>query len=440
MPADLALGTLPRLAPGASVWLGYSGGLDSTVLLHLLAASSLPVKAVHVNHQLQAFAGRWAEHCREACAKLKVPIYVVDVRIEPGDAEGPEGAARRERYAAFRSLMKAGDWLATAHHQDDQAETVLLRLMRGSGPTGLAAMRKCTDFTPGSIWRPLLQRSRAQLRSYAERHEMQWIEDPHNLDPRFSRTFVRHELFPRLQQRWPQAIEMLARSAALSAEAVELLDELAAGDLQAVQLAADPAAGAGLSVRKLLALPGARRSNALRAWAAQLGLEAPPFDALQRLEREVLRARPDASPVLAWGEAELRRYRDRLYLMTRLAPAPGGAVLEWSGLGSLELPEGCGRITVTRSATSELALRVRFARGGERIKPAGARFTRTLRNLFQEEAVPGWIRERVPLIEHQGELGAIGDRWMSAPFAAMSKRSRLQFSWQHVLAGCPEKK
>lgn len=430
MPADLVLGPLPRLAPGATVWTGYSGGLDSTVLLHRLSAAGLPVKAVHVNHHLQAFAGRWAEHCREFCAQRNIPIYVVDVRIDPSDPAGLEGAARRERYGAFRTLMKDSDWLATAHHQDDQAETVLLRLMRGSGPAGLAAMRERSRFEPGQLWRPLLQRSRAELRSYAELHQLHWIEDPHNLDPRFARTFVRHELFPRLLQRWPQALDMVARSAGHCAEATELLDGLAAKDLKAVA-----ERDGGLSVRALLGTPAARRHNVVRYWASSQGFETPPFDAVQRMEKELLRARPDASPVLAWGDTELRRFRDRVYLMARLAPAPGRNVLEWGGRHTLELPPGCGQLEVLAPAKAEMELRVRFVRGGERIKPAGARYTRTLRNLFQEEGVPGWVRERMPLLELDGELAAVGDRWLTAPFVAQCKRQRLRFRWRHALAG-----
>jgi tRNA(Ile)-lysidine synthase len=432
--ADPGLGPAPSLPPGATVWAAFSGGLDSTVLLHRLWKEGLPVRALHVNHHLQPAANRWVELCKETCAQLGVPIYVLDVKIDPNDPAGPEGAARAARYDAFTSLMKPGDCLATAHHQDDQAETVLLRLLRGSGVAGLAAMRAVAPFQGGTLWRPLLRQTRGALREYAERNRLSWIEDPHNQDPRYARSFLRHEIFPRFTQRWPQAIELLARTAEHCADAVELLDQLAAADLRK---AAAPGKGAALSVQRLLALPRARRNNVLRYRAAAGGFELPPFDALARLEREVLRARPDGAPKLAWGETELRRFRDRLYLMRALPPAPEGLMLEWDGRRDLALPPGCGVLVAVRPARAELPLRVVFARGGERLKPAGARFTRTLRNLFQEEAVPPWIRERLPLVELDGELAAVADRYETAALKRLRGQQGCRYAWRHDLPGDP---
>ncbi len=431
----LALGPAPKLASDATVWAAFSGGLDSTVLLHLLKQSELvrqagrPLKALHVNHQLQSLASRWVEHCRSVCAQLGVPIYVMDVKIDPQDPAGPEGAARNARYAAFRSLMKTGDCLVSAHHQDDQAETVLLRLLRGSGVGGLAAMRATSEFPPGILWRPLLRHSRADLRRYAETHKLPWVEDPHNLDPRYSRSYLRSDVFPRLNQRWPQAVELLARTAEHCADAVELLDEAAQRDLKRAKQAQ------GLSVRELLRLPQARRNNLLRFWAAHGGFELPPFDALQRLEKEVLRARPDATPVLAWSDTELRRFRDTVYLMPRLPPPPKSVVLEWDGRNDLELPPGCGVLRVLKPARTELPLQVVFPKGGERLKPAGSRYTRTLRNLFQEEAIPSWVRERLPLIQLESELVAVARRWQISSFQRLCRLQKLRYFWENKLAG-----
>jgi tRNA(Ile)-lysidine synthase len=426
----------PQLPAGATVWAAFSGGLDSTVLLHLLRQSGLPVKALHVNHHLQAVADRWAEHCRALCAQLGVQVYVMDVKVDARDPEGPEGAARKARYAAFASVMKAGDCLATAHHQDDQAETVLLRLLRGSGVAGLAAMRVTSPLPPGVLWRPLLRLSRADLKAYAERHGLSWVEDPHNLDSRYARSFLRSEIFPRLSARWPAAIEQLARTAEHCAGAVDLLDQLASADLRKAQLPARAGPRyAGLSVRRLLDLERPRRNNLLRYWAAAGGFEIPPYDALLRVEKEVLRARPDAAPLLAWGDAELRRFRDALYLMPRLPAPPQGVTLEWDGRVDLALPPGCGVLKVLKPARAELPLRVVFPRGGERLKPAGSRFTRTLRNLFQEEAVPPWVRERLPLVELDGELAAVADRFATPALQRALRAQRCRYRWEHALPG-----
>jgi tRNA(Ile)-lysidine synthase len=439
-PRDDTL-TPPSLPPGATVWAAFSGGLDSTVLLHRLRESGLPVRALHVNHHLQPAANRWVEHCKEFCAQLGVPIYVLDVKIDPNDPEGPEGAARLARYESFASLMKPGDCLATAHHQDDQAETVLLRLLRGAGVAGLAAMRALSPFAGGTLWRPLLRQTRAALREHAERHGLSWIEDPHNQDPRYARSFVRHEIFPRFTQRWPQAIELLARTAELCADAVELLDEQAGKDFRKAAIPASrtqrPAESQGLSVRALLALSRARRNNLLRYWAAQARFPTPPFEALARLEREVLRARPDAAPLLAWGDTELRRFRDALYLMRRLPPPPQGLTLEWDGRRDLPLPPGCGVLAAVKPARVELPLRIVFAQGGERLKPAGSRYTRTLRNLFQEEAIPPWVRERLPLVQLDGVLAAVADRWETAALKQLRSRHGGRYAWRHDLPGDP---
>ena len=437
--ADPGLGPAPSLPPGSSVWAAFSGGLDSTVLLHRLKQSGLPVRALHVNHHLQPAANRWVDHCREFCAHLGVPIYILDVKIDPNDAGGPEAAARAARYEAFLTLMRPGDCLATAHHQDDQAETVLLRLLRGAGVAGLAAMRAKVPFAQGTLWRPLLRHSRGALREYAERHALSWIEDPHNLDPRYARSFLRNEIFPRFVQRWPQSVELLARTAEHCADAVELLDEVAARDFKKSAVAAKAGtARSGMSVRKLLQLPKTRRNNLLRYWAARGGFELPSFDAVSRLEKEVLHARPDAAPLLGWGGTELRRFRDTLYLMPRLpAPPARDQALEWDGRADLRLPPGCGVLKVLKPARAELPLRVVFTRGGERLKPAGSRFTRTLRNLFQEEAIPPWIRERMPLVELDGELAAVADRFEVPALRKLRGQAGFRYQWQHELPGDP---
>ncbi len=442
---DPGLGPAPSLPPGSSVWAAFSGGLDSTVLLHRLKQSGLPVKALHVNHHLQPAANRWVDHCREFCTQLGVPIYILDVKIDPNDPGGPEAAARAARYESFLTLMRPGDCLATAHHLDDQAETVLLRLLRGAGVAGLAAMRVQAKFAQGTLWRPLLRQSRATLREYAERHGLSWIEDPHNLDPRYARSFLRNEIFPRFAQRWPQSVELLARTAEHCADAVELLDEAAAADLKrssplpaSGERSRAKRAGVGLSVQRVLALPQTRRNNVLRYWSVRGGFELPSFDALSRLDREVLHARPDGAPLLAWGDTELRRFRDALYLMPRLpAPPARDHALEWDGRADLQLPPGCGVLKAVKPAQAELPLRVVFTRGGERLKPAGSRFTRTLRNLFQEEAFPPWIRERLPLVELDGELAAVADRWETPALKKLRARHGCRYEWRHDLPGDP---
>ena len=388
----------PALAPGAVVHVAYSGGLDSTVLLHFLAHYNprFRLRAVHIHHGLQVLADDWAEKCARFSASLGVQFELLRVQIDGLDPAGPEAAARTARYEALRGLMQPADCLATAHHRSDQAETVLLRLLRGSGVQGLSAMRILRAFPPGWLWRPFLELPREQLYGYAQEHGLRWIEDPHNRDPRYSRSWLRTELTPLLRERFPQVEESLARTARLSAEAAMLLDELAAQDL------AQAALGESLGVGALQDLGMARRHNLLRYWLRQHGFEMPSADTLERIQREVLDAAEDAEPLLAWAGCELRRYRDRLYAMPPLPPAPAAQpAMAWIG-EELPLPPGCGVLLLPRPPPQGLS--VRFMRGGERFRPAGGAHSRTLKNLFQEAAVPPWVRLRTPLVEADGEL------------------------------------
>lgn len=382
------------------IWVAFSGGLDSTVLLHALKQAQLKPRAVHVNHQLQPGSHAWADHCRALCEQWEIPCELRTVGLVPDDPAGPEAAARNARYEAIRGVMKAGDLLVTAHHRGDQAETVLLRLLRGTGVSGLAAIPQLSHFPPGKLWRPLLAYARETLAAYAREHHLKWIEDPHNADPRFARSYLRTEIMPRLRYRWPASEENIARAAANASEARELLRELADADLAAIKVPA------GLSVEGLLALSDARRHNAVRTWIEAAGFDAPPADALERLDREVLRARPDREPLLGFGAAEVRRFRGVLFLMRRLPSAPDGVELHWRSGKQLILPQGCGWLQASSSPSEPW--HVRFPKGGERIKPPRARHTRTLKNLFQEAGVPPWVRERTPLVYRGKQLLWVG--------------------------------
>ncbi len=424
--SQIALRTPPVSATG-TLWVGFSGGCDSTALLHLLHASGASrLRAVHVHHGLQASADDWLRHCRAQCRALGVAFKALKIIVQP-DGKGMEAAAREARYSAIAGLLRPGDVFATAHHQDDQAETVLFRALRGTGVPGLSAMRECEPLGDGVLWRPLLDVSRARLREYAGAAALSWIEDPQNTQPQYARAYLRTAILPALQRHFPAAPARLAQLAAHARDATELLTEMAHDDLARL---ADPAGA--LPVSELLAMSPARRRNLLyHAWNAR-GFLPPESRWFERLEREVLRARPDAAPVLASGAGEARRFRDRVYLMPRLPPPPGDVVLPWTGRRRLRLPDGCGELVSL--ARLPAGLTVRFASGGERFKPWGEARRRTLKNLCQEAGIPPWLRERMPLVEVGGELLAIADRWQTA--AAVE--SGLRFEWFHDLIGAPE--
>ncbi|MFT4045464.1 MAG: tRNA lysidine(34) synthetase TilS [Solimonas sp.] len=415
---------LPECGPRARVWVAFSGGLDSSVLLHLLRERQVRnLRAVHVHHGLQKSADDWVRHARRACRELGVPLTVKRVSVRDA-GEGPEAAARAARYAAFAALLRDGDLLATAHQRDDQAETVLLRALRGTGVAGLAAMPALAPLGKGRLWRPLLDTPRAALRAWAEARSLRWIDDPHNADARYARSYLRAEIVPRLERHWPQATVSLARLAQRAAEAGSLAADLAAIDLQAAH------DRDGWSIAALLALSPPRRRNALyHAWVAR-GWPAPSEARLARLEREVLAARGDAQPLLRHEHGELRRYRDRLYLLDHLPPPPEPGERIWPARRrALPLPAGLGRLLL--SGAPPPGLSVRFAGGGERLKPHGAAHARSLKQLCQARGLPPWVRARMPLLYENGQLVAVAGYWRNTRAVTLGLDPR----WQTALPG-----
>ncbi len=300
--------------PGAQRYvLAFSGGLDSHVLLHLLAkqtASALKSKvlAVHVDHGLQNSSQAWAQHCVSTADALGIPCEVMQVQAAPAPGQSPEAAARQARYAALADWITPDSCLLTAHHQDDQAETLLLQLMRGAGPKGLASMPQQCSFAAGTHCRPLLTVSREQLHNYAMEHNLNWIEDSSNQDQTIDRNFIRQQVLPVLYKRWPQASTTVARSARNCAEHERLAQALAAIDLDGLL---DPADNT-LSISKLLSLSIERQANVLRYWISQHALPLPNRKRLRELLRQLATSANDRHPQLTWPGACLKSKRNSL--------------------------------------------------------------------------------------------------------------------------------
>jgi tRNA(Ile)-lysidine synthase len=409
--AELAAGEEPE-----RYVVAFSGGLDSTALLHVLA-SARPVHgrallAVHVHHGLQEAADRFEAHCGQVASELSVELVVRRVAVPAGDPRGTEAAAREQRYAALAALARRGDHVLTAHTRDDQAETLLLNLMRGSGATGLSGIAARRPLGDALLLRPLLDVTRAEIAAYAAAHALRWCEDPTNVDTGFDRNFLRREILPALGRRWPGATASLARSAALLAEAAELAADLAEHDLAG--LGGDPAR---LDLPGLRRLSAPRRRNVLRHAVRRLGLPAPPAGPLEQVAGELVTAAPDAAPLVRWDGAEVRRYRDRVYLLAaRVRAAQPGTLgigrdaALGPGLGSLRL-EPCAEGGLS-PALAQAGLEIRFRAGGEKLKPR-RRHTRTLKKLFQEAGVVPWMRACVPLLYAGERLVAVADRWIA---------------------------
>ncbi|RZA20606.1 MAG: tRNA lysidine(34) synthetase TilS [Lysobacteraceae bacterium] len=426
-----ALQDAVRRDDGRSVLLGYSGGLDSSVLLHLLAndadARRNGLRALHVHHGLHADADRWVAHCERECASLGIPLQVVRVAVDLEAGLGTEGAARAARHRAFAEALDSDQILALAHHRDDQAETFLLRALRGSGVDGLASMRHWRAHARGWLWRPLLDRPRDDLLAYARRHGLNWIDDPGNANPGFDRNFLRHEVMPLLRRRWPHATDNLARSAALGAQATGLLEAEDVAALAAAQCADDL-----LDVDALQAVPRERRARVLRRWIDRLGLPPMPGNGIERVERDLLAAREDAGARFDWAGARVQRWRNVLHAGRIRASLAAGWSQAWDGATPLALPTG-DSLALVGADRFEAALRVHARIGGERIALPGRMQRHALKHVLQERDVPPWRRERLPLLSDQeGRLLAAGDAILSAQMEAWLRTRGARLQWTTV--------
>jgi tRNA(Ile)-lysidine synthase len=430
------LDRLKALPAADRVHVALSGGLDSCVLLHLLVSlrQHLPwsLNAIHINHGLQEQAASWQEHCELLCARYQVPLETVHLNLSPGPGESLEAVAREARYRAIAGLMGEGDLVLTAQHLDDQAETLLLQLLRGSGPAGLAAMPMVSQLGSGWMARPLLEISRESLEAYAREHQLEWLDDPSNQELRFDRNFLRHEVMPLLRSRWPAASQTFARAARLSGELLSLAEEEASSDLATVLLSESD----DLSIQALKGLSSVRQRNLLRHWIAQQGASTPHSRKLERIESEVVSGRPDSNPQVVWDGWQVRRYRDRLMLSKLAELVTPPSALPWKDKRQLLLPDGLGRLYVEpdRQGISarqwqEADVEVRFRVGGERCLPVGQAHHRSLKKLFQEWGVPPWERSTQPLIYLDGELAAVPERLICQPFAAKSGEEAVSIRW-----------
>lgn len=439
-----ALAAIQPSGSSPAVCVALSGGADSMVLLHVLAEvrvhnPQLQLRALHVDHQLQPQSGAWAQQCRQWAGQLQISCAILRVAVTDIDEFGVEASARKARYAAFQAALHPGELLLTAHHADDQLETILLALMRGSGVDGLAAMPACARFGSGWHARPLLGFTHEALHEWGRARQVPYLEDPSNLDTHFDRNFLRHSVVPLLKSRWPAIARTASRSASHLAEAQHLLDDWTETDYLLATV--DDA----LSVDALRALPAPRRHALLRYWLQQHEVLMPSTRVLHSLEHDMLQAAHDRVPCVHWQGAVVHRHRDLLYVEQPMGEWDAALQLQWDWQTELSLPAGLGSLSVSGHALTQTAgypltgiaqarlpagLTVRFRDGGERIRLPGEKHHRALKKLLQESAVLPWWRERLPLIYAGTRLVAIADLWVSHEFAAKPEEAAVFLVWQ----------
>lgn len=415
-PGDLS-GPVSELNPSGQIWVAFSGGLDSTLLLHVASACHAGVRAIHVNHQLQPNHLETERFCRDVCQRLGVELIVerVDVAGPHSGTRGLEAAARKARYRVFRRILQAGDGLLMAHHADDQAETVLFRLLRGTGVAGLAGMPRQRALAAGGLYRPWLGLSRARLQQVAQDAGLVWHDDPSNTDQRFDRNYLRHDVLPGLKQRWPGLLQRLTATARACDDSAFLNRRLA--ELQYPDVSD---ARGRLNIEGLGALSGPERVNLLRWWIAEKGWSLPELEHWERSIDELLCAREDGCPEIRGQGFRIRRYRGWLHLVTEVEMPGYPAVL----MPGQPVRWGYWKLALQGSVAGNLAppsIRVTTRQGGERVHLPGSEHSKSLKNWFQERGVPPWERPVIPLVFGRREgietLIAIGDYWCSEQYS-----------------------
>lgn len=426
----------------AQLCVALSGGLDSVVLLNALAQlrhqrSHWKIRAVHVNHQLQPASSLWADQCAKWCEQLHVDFKALSVKVVDTQTQGVEAGARHARYSALQNEISPNEILLTAHHADDQLETVLIALMRGAGLDGLSAMPSIICF--GHAWhaRPLLGFTRDSLQAWAQSCALSYVEDPSNSHTQFDRNYLRHEIITRLKFRWPAAAITGARAAHHLSDVQLLMDEYVAQDYS--QACVDNS----LSIEFLCQWQPSRRRAVIRYWLQQNDILMPSTQTMHALDHDMLNSATDRVPCTKWGGCAVHRFKGRMYLERDYRLEQLDEVLQWDRTQVLSLPHQLGRLRLTESTgTADKVLMldagklpsqlvVRFRQGGERIQLPSEDFHRELKTLMQAKSVFPWWRGRVPLIYSGDHLIAVAGLWVSAEYVATGIQPALQLQWLH---------
>lgn len=428
---------------GAPHWyVGFSGGLDSTVLLHLLnryrqeLSSPPPLSAIHINHGLQRSADDWQRHCEQVCSNLGVPLVCLRAKVNAG-SYGIEAAAREARYQLFNSQLHQNEVLILAHHADDQVETFFLRLMRGAGVHGLAAIAESRELGCGQLVRPMLKLTRKQLEQYALAQGLRWVDDPSNSDTRFDRNFVRARVLPLLADRWPGYRQTIVRAS----EHMKNASEQAAAIIEPVPTLSSKMGDPGLPLA-LLTEDAKLAAVRVRQWLLDRGLPPPDRTSLDEFLRQLATSKAGSKSRLTCSRYVLQRYQDGVYLLpsTRWTAAPKPIALRPGDV--IELPSELGRYRLVPTTCAGIQLQgeervtVRWRHGGERCHPIGRAKRTSLKKLLQAAEVPPWWRDRLPLLYLDDELLAVADLWLcqSRRLTAGGKPGLLRYKplWERV--------
>jgi len=412
--------------------VAYSGGIDSHVLLYCCSLLNLPVRAIHVHHGLQAIADDWVEHCQTVCKQLHIHLDVVYVDGRQKKGESPEQSARNARYQALKKHLTSGDCLLTAQHLNDQAETFLLQLLRTASAAGLAAMPALRQIGGAMHARPLLFFARSEVEQFAEQNALHWIEDPTNLDVSLDRNFVRKNIIPILQNRWPELLTQLSTAASLQSNNLSVQEDMAAIDLARAIVSQTNVLKnnaysivAQLSIDTIQSLSVARLLNLLRYWIIRCANKQPTRNLLEEITKTLINSQQDVRSVIIFAEYEFRKYRSQLYLLKKNVDVDVDITFEWKPSTSpvLSLPH-CKLVTIDAAGKGlqrklrDQTLTIRFRKGGERFHPSNRQHSQSLKKFLQEAGIPPWERDAIPLLYAGEELVAVTGLAIAKNFTA----------------------
>lgn len=417
-------------------WVAYSGGLDSHVLLHTLAEIQdelqLELIAVHINHQTSPHANTWQQHCHSTCTNYGIKLLTFTIDISEKNDQGAEALAREKRYAIFHDLLETNDLLMTAHHSNDQIETILLQLIRGCGPDGLVGMPYSRALGKGHLIRPLLNYERAKIHQYGLQESLHWVEDESNQSKQYDRNFLRHDILPNLLKRWPSLPQTIQRSATHQVAAKLLLDETSNNDLKTVS----DKTLTKINITKFLHLPIIRKTHVLRAWIKHNGFRTPSTQLIEKIDKEVIHAGNDRMPCLKWRGAEVRRYHKFLYIIQPLTTHNIKQSTTWDIAQPLQLGISYLKATankgngIKQSMLPSGTVLVKFRQGGEKIQLSDQTHPKRLKKLFNERKILPWLRDRLPLIFYRDELIAVADLWVAKKYSALPSELAWEIHWE----------
>jgi tRNA(Ile)-lysidine synthase len=425
---DRLMATLQRLPSAGTYWVGFSGGADSTALLFALLelkpALNAAIKAVHINHGLHAGSDAWQSHCEQVCAELGLSLVSKSVDVQRNSSSGLEAEARRMRYEIVEDLLEQGDLFLTAHHRDDQAETLLLNLVRGSGVDGLAGMPETRKLGKGLLARPLLEHSMRSLRHYLEERNLEWLEDPSNQDRSYDRNFVRHQLVPELERRWPGASGRLAKSAGLCREASSTLA------MWADEILEKPHFHERILELSGLNLQGTRIRLILRRWLHLNGAPPIPTRVLRELCEQSSQASMGNRVCVEWQGWVIHLFQNRFWLQeaSEITACPD---IGWDHPGPLDLGSGIGSLEIHPSARLPMhGVRVRARKGGERILLTSSGKHKDVKDILREAGIPPWLRRSIPILQTTDNILAVGDMVINPDLSSWLAEDQSSLLWR----------